>query len=536
METKPDQNQEPEASNSGEETRDAAEETSFADLFEAQSRRPKDRGLQPGDPVRGRVVLISREAVFIDYGAKAEGWAALEEFLDADGQPTVSPGDEVSLKFIEYTPSGVHLGTSFGKSRGSSAAAQEMLRRAYEAQIPVEGTVLKTNKGGLEVNVSGAVGFCPLSQIDLYYCQNPEAYIGTSQKFLVTEFEEEGRRIILSRKAVLQEEKEVRAAKIRETLAEGQVYEGTVTRLMPFGAFVDLGGIEGLLHISEISREQVAEPGDRLKVGQVVPVQVIRLDRGEKGEERISLSMKALEPDPWQTGLPFAEGDTIEGLVRNLTTYGAFVEVAPGVEGLVHISEISHRRITHPQQVLTPGQKLMVKVLGIDREKHRVALSAREVADLLEEGTTAEAPVSTRPAETEPAAAAAVATLAEGEAPAAKPPQYKPPKVGLITRGVVSGVKPYGLFLDLPELGSRTRGLLHQSEFQSASGSSSLKGLKEGETLEVQIIRIDDQGKISLSQKSIREQQEASDLKNYLGQAGGSGKLGTMADLFKNSK
>lgn len=511
-----------------EETRESAEETSFADLFEAHSRRPQDRGLQPGDDVRGRVVLITRESVFIDYGAKAEGWAALEEFLDGEGRQTVAPGDEVSLKFIEYTPSGVHLGTSFGKTRG--AAGQEILRRAYEAQVPVEGTVTKTNKGGLEVNVSGAAGFCPLSQIDLYYCQNPEAYIGTAQKFLVTEFEEDGRRTILSRKAVLQAEKEARAAQIRERLVAGGIFEGTVTRLMPFGAFVDLGGIEGLLHISEISREQVAEPGHRLKVGQAVQVQVIRLDQGEKGEARISLSMKALEPDPWDAELPFGEGDLLEGQVKNLTTYGAFVEVAPGLEGLVHISEISHRRITHPQQVLTPGQKVPVKVLGIDREKHRIALSVREAAAWIEEG----APTGTRTPEEAPGGSLPDGTE-KGEPPIAEPAKirYRTPQVGIITRGIVSGVKPYGLFLDLPELGSRTRGLLHQSEFQASSGQGSLKGVKEGDTIEVQIVRIDDQGKISLSQKSISEQQEASDLKQYLGQSAGPGKLGTMADLFK---
>jgi small subunit ribosomal protein S1 len=250
--------------------------------------------------------------------------------------------------------------------------------------------------------------------------------------------------------------------------------------------------------------------------------------------------MKALEPDPWEAGLPFAEGDLVEGLVKNLTNYGAFVEVAPGVEGLVHISEISHRRITHPQQVLTPGQKLPVKVLGIDQEKHRIALSVREAAAWLEDAAgdqaPGEGPSGEQPAGAEPSETAGEGLIPAGETETAKAPKIKAPQVGLITRGIVSGVKPYGLFLDLPELGSRTRGLLHQSEFQSSSGSSSLKGVKEGDSLEVQIIRIDDQGKISLSQKSISAQQEASDLKQYLGQTNGSGKLGTMADLFKNSK
>ena len=540
--------EQPEEPFSGEETRGPSDEPSFADLFEAQTRLPRDRGLEPGDPVQGKVVLITRESVFIDYGAKAEGWASLDEFLDADGQLTVSRGDEVSLKFIEPTPSGVHLGTSLRKISGASGL--EMARRAYEAQVPVDGTVTKINKGGLEVNLAGATGFCPLSQVDLYYCDHPEAYVGTTQPFLITEMEEEGRRIILSRKAVLQLEREERAALTRERLAEGQVFEGTVTRLTPFGAFIDLGGLEGLLHVSEISREQVPDPAERLTVGQSVQVQVIRMERGVKGQDRISLSMKALEPDPWQTGLGFEEGDTIEGLVKNLTTYGAFMEVAPGVEGLVHISEISHRRITHPQQVLTPGQKLMVKVLGIDREKQRISLSVREATALvgdpeaeLYETRSGDVIRRTRTAENDPGQPEGMGETedrppspgAPGGDPglAAKP---KTPKVGLTTRGLISAIKPYGLFLDLPELGSRIRGLLHQSEFQSSTGSSSLKGLKEGDALEVQIIRIDDQGKISLSQKSILHQQEVSDLKEYLGHSRESGGLGTMADLFKPKK
>jgi small subunit ribosomal protein S1 len=242
--------------------------------------------------------------------------------------------------------------------------------------------------------------------------------------------------------------------------------------------------------------------------------------------------MKALEPDPWDAELPFEEGALVEGLVKNLTNYGAFVEVAPGLEGLVHISEISHRRITHPQQVLTPGQRLTVKVLGIDPDKHRIALSVREATAWVEEEAGAETPGEAA-AGTEQTGTTGDGLTAAGEAETPKTPKIKSPKVGLVTRGVVSGIKPYGLFLDLPELGSRTRGLLHQSEFQSSSGAGSLKGVKEGETVEVQIVRIDDQGKISLSQKSINEQQEASDLRHYLGQSGGPGKLGTMADLFK---
>jgi small subunit ribosomal protein S1 len=406
--------------------------------------------------------------------------------------------------------------------------------------------ILKVNKGGLEVDIGGARAFCPLSQIDIHYCENPEALVGTNQKFQVLRIEEEGRNVLLSRRAVLQAERETQAARVRETLAVGAVIDGTVTRLTPFGAFVDLGGLEGLLHISEISRQQVADPADRLETGQSVKVQVLRFEPGEKGEDRISLSLKSLEPDPWQEELPFQEGALVSGQVRHLTPYGAFVELNPGLEGLIHISEISNRRITHPKQVLSPGETVTVKILEIDRDRRRVSLSLKAAlfstidpeSELSETRTKDVIRRSRRPDESgaedrdsAPFPAAGTEPPMDGPAVAVPASPLKP-RIGLITRGVISSVKPYGLFLDLPELGSRMRGLLHQSNLAAGAGSSP-KGLKEGAELEVEIIKIDDQGRISLSQQSVIENRERSELKHYLGQDHGSGALGTMADLFK---
>ncbi len=523
------------------------EETSFAELFEARPSMTSRKKIQPGDLVQGQVVLITKDTVFVDFGYKAEGWASIDNFVDAEGRSTIAVGSEVSLTVIEFTPQGVHLGTSLRKAHGT--LGRELLQRAYEADLPVEGMVLKVNKGGLEVEIGGARAFCPLSQIDLHYCENPEVLVGTNQKFQVLRIEEEGRNVLLSRRAVLQAEREAQAAKVRETLAIGAVLDGVITRLTPFGAFVDLGGLEGLLHISEISRQQVADPADRLQTGQAVRVQVLRLEQGEKGEERISLSMKSLEPDPWLEELPFQEGALVSGQVSHLTPYGAFVELSPGLEGLIHISEISDRRIAHPKQVLSPGETVTVMILEIDRDRQRVSLSLKAAAppaehstgelsetrtgdvirrgrrlDELEAGDLASSPLSSADVE-----------ISEDRSVSALPLTPLKPRVGLITRGVISSVKPYGLFLDLPELGSRVRGLLHQSNLAAGSGSSP-KGLKEGEALEVEIIKIDDQGRISLSRKSVIENQERAELKHYLGQDQGSGTLGTMADLFKKFK
>jgi small subunit ribosomal protein S1 len=349
---------------------------------------------------------------------------------------------------------------------------------------------------------------------------------------------------------VLQAEREALAAKVRETLAVGAVLDGTVTRLTPFGAFVDLGGLEGLLHISEIARQQVADPADHLQTGQSVKVQVLRFEQGEKGEDRISLSMKSLEPDPWQEELPFQEGALVSGQVSHLTPYGAFVEMAPGLEGLIHISEMSDRRITHPKQVLSPGQTVTVKIIEIDRDRQRVSLSLKAASspadgleselsetrtgDVIRRGVRS-VDLAAGDSDSSPLSSAGTGIPENSPLPTA-PASPLTPRVGLITRGVIRTIKPYGLFLDLPELGSRVRGLLHQSNLAGFGGTSSLRGLKEGEELEVEIIKIDDQGRISLSQQSVIENRERSELKHYLGQDKGNGTLGTMADLFKKFK
>ena len=357
-------------------------EINFAELFEASARSAGDRPLVPGETIKGKVVLVTADTVFIDYGAKSEGWADLKEFLDEKGEVSIKPGMDVELAFIGYGPSGAQLGNCLRITSGSGGG--ELLRKAFESGISIEGTITGTNKGGLEVTISGTKAFCPFSQASLTYLDRPEVLVGTVQKFKVTQFEEDGKNIVLSRRAVLQEEKEALAVTTRKRLGIGEVLPGRVTRLTPFGAFVDLGGIEGLVHISEISRSQVNDPADHLAMGQEVNVQVLQFTSDEKGNERIGLSLKALEPDPWETGLGFDEGDIVLGTVRNLASYGAFVEVAAGIEGLVHISEITDKRIFHPKEKLKEGQKVEVKVLEINKEQKRISLSIKEVSPLPE--------------------------------------------------------------------------------------------------------------------------------------------------------
>jgi len=518
----------------------------FAELFEASARSAGEGPLEPGEPVQGKVVLVTPDTVFIDYGAKSEGWADLQEFLDENGDLTVKPGMEVELAFIGYGPSGAQLGNCLRQVSGSTG--KELFRKAFESGISLEGTVTGTNKGGLEITVSGTKAFCPFSQMDLTFLDRPEAFIGTTQKFKVTQFEEEGKNIVLSRRAVLQAEKEALAEGTRKRLVVGEVFQGRVTRLTPFGAFVDLGGIEGLVHISEISRSQVSDPADHLAVGQDVSVKVLQIKTDEKDIERISLSLKALEPDPWETGLGFDEGDILLGKVRNLAQYGAFVEVASGLEGLVHLSEITTKRIHHPKEKLKIGQEVEVKVLEINREQRRISLSIKEVTplsdsvkDSLEREIFRTGNVIRKRVKTD----SAEVFLGSGEdnfidnsegPNRQKIPGPQPPQVGLLVKGIVRSIKPYGLFVDLPDLGPHQRGLLHNSQVVVPEMNQSKKSLKEGDEIEVELIKIDELGRISLSQKSVLDHQDRISLNEYRNRVKETGKLGTMADLFNKKK
>jgi small subunit ribosomal protein S1 len=518
----------------------------FAELFEASARSAADGPLLPGELVKGKVVLITNDTVFIDYGAKSEGWADLQEFADDKGAVNIKPGMEVELGFIGYGPSGAQMGNCLRKVSGG--AGVELLRKAFESGIAIEGTVTGTNKGGLEVLVSGTKTFCPFSQMDLTYLDRPEVFIGTTQKFKVTQFEEEGKNIVVSRRAVLQAEKETLAINTRNRLIVGEVFQGQVTRLTPFGAFVDLGGIEGLVHISEITRSQVTDPADHLAVGQEVAVQILQMKKDDKNQERISLSIKALEPDPWEIGLSFNEGDIVLGKVRTLAQYGAFVEVAPGIEGLVHISEIANKRIHHPKEILKEGQDVEVKILEINNEQRRISLSIKEVNSLLDsepdsfrQETIRVGDVIRRRVKTD---SPSFSLGLDNENPGDEPgqgsslsqreiPSLRLPQVGMVVKGVIRSIKPYGYFVDLPELGSHQRGLLHKNEMAESEKIQTKKGFKEGDEISVELIKIDEQGRISLSQKSVMNTQDQADLNDYRDRVKETVKFGTMADLFK---
>lgn len=349
-------------------------------LAEFEQTESEDQRKDPavGERVKGRVLSVTDKAAFIDLGGKSEGMIDIAQLRDAAGNVTVAVGDEV-----EATVTGTDAETGSLVLRRKAGRGQEVaaeIRQAYEAGIPVEGLVTTINKGGAEVQVSGMRAFCPLSQLDLRYVEDPSQFVGQKLMFRVSRIEPGRTRpnIVLSRRALLEEEAESKAAETREKLQVGAVLRGKVTSLASYGAFVDLGGLEGMLHVSEIGHTRVSHPNEVLQVGQEVEVQVIKIEKGkDEKRPRISLSRKSLERDPWRdVAERFPEGTELTGRVMRAESFGAFVEIAPGVEGLVHISEMgANRRLNHAREAVQLGQDVQVRVLGVDPGKRRISLS-----------------------------------------------------------------------------------------------------------------------------------------------------------------
>jgi small subunit ribosomal protein S1 len=477
------------------------EEKSFAELFEASSGSP-GRKISPGDVVSGKVIKISKDTIFVDLGGKSEGMADLQEFLDKDGNLTLTPGEWISMR-VASIKDGIRL-TKRIKIQGPDAL--EILRDAQKNLIPVEGRVSVVKKGGFEVDLSGIRAFCPLSQIDLQFCERPEDHVGARYQFRIMEIKEKGRNIVISRRALLEEEQEEKLEKTLAMLKPGMECAGKVTKLTDFGAFVDLGGIEGMVHLSEISHQRIGHPSETLKSGQDIRAKVMKIETDRDGRVKISLSIKALEPDSWEKGLGFQEGEIIQGKVSRLMDFGAFVEVAPGVDGLVHISEISYERISHPSKLLHEGDRVDVLVMGIDQKTRRISLSIKE------------AMIKKRTSEDE-----------EGS-------DQVRLEVGQIVKGIVEDIKPYGIFVRLPQLGAKVRGLLPLEELKDSEKVDVKRKFLKGTEIQTEFVSIDEKGRIRLSQKMIEERRDQEEYKKFLEKEDQDGKLGTLGDILKNLK
>ncbi|MDQ0088136.1 small subunit ribosomal protein S1 [Paenibacillus anaericanus] len=347
--------------------------------------------LKKGDTVKGTIVKIEDNQAYVSIGYKYDGVIPIRELSSVqlgNASEAVEVGQEVETKVVSIDDEKERLVLSKRAIDGENA--WDELQQRFDSKEIFEVVVADVVKGGIVVDV-GVRGFIPASMVERHFVEDFSDYKGRTLRVRVKEIDRENNKVILSAKDVLDGEFESNKLKIMGELKEGQVLEGTVQRLTQFGAFVDVGGVDGLVHVSEIAWSHVEKPADVLSEGDKVTVKVLKVDP-EKG--KISLSIKAAAPGPWETATEqFKIGDIVSGEVRRLVAFGAFVEIAPGVEGLVHISQISHKHIGTPHEVLKEGQTVQVKVLDVNPSEKRVSLSIKET----EEAPAAAAPRTDRP-------------------------------------------------------------------------------------------------------------------------------------------
>ncbi|MCX8022827.1 MAG: S1 RNA-binding domain-containing protein [Syntrophorhabdaceae bacterium] len=447
--------------------------------------------LEPGQKVKAYVISITKDYVYIDLGGKTEGVIDVKEFKAGEEPLSIKEGDEIDAFFI-HVKDGVKRFTT--RLHGYSTIDLKGIRDAYHADLPVSGKVKSSIKGGFEVMVGGVKCFCPISQIDIKPNKEGETYIGETFPFKVIGFEEDGKNIVLSRRAVLEQERQEAIEEIKKTLFVGMELTGTIKSIHSFGIFVDLKGVDGLIPVSELGWDRNERPEDVYSRGQELIVKVIGID-WEKN--RLTLSLKALKEDPWKNiEERYNVGDKIKGRVVKITSFGAFVSLEPGIEGLLHISNIeAGRRIKHPKEVLEEGQTIEAYILSINGEGRKISLSL--------------------------------------ENPYKEEPEL--PEEGELLDGVVEQVMPYGIFI---KLDNGLTGLLPNSETGLPKGTNMKKAYPPGTRLKVGVIGVNrEQRKITLSRVAAESIEERNMVDQHLnaakGQSEGEKKLGSLGELLK---
>jgi len=341
----------------------------FRRLFEESLRTVK-----PGEVVRGRVVGVSRDQVTVDIGYKSEGQISINEFTTREGEVTVKEGDEIDVFFD--ADEGEHGGIVLSRSKAEQAKVWRDIEEAFQNNGVIDGVIVGKVKGGLKVDV-GVAAFLPGSHADIRPARNLDRFISQRGQFAVLKFNRARGNVVVSRRAVMERERAQLKQETLKVLEEGVILEGIVKNITDYGAFVDLGGIDGLLHVTDMSWGRVNKPADVVNVGDRVRVVVLKYDP-ERG--RVSLGMKQIMPDPWASVADrYPVGARVHGKVVSLADYGAFVELEPGIEGLVHVSEMSWtKRVTHPSKVLEVGQDVDVMVLDVDTANRRISLGLKQ--------------------------------------------------------------------------------------------------------------------------------------------------------------
>jgi small subunit ribosomal protein S1 len=437
-------------------------EATFAEAFEASLNFKTP---EQGELLRGQIVSISGDDAFVSYGGPSEAVMAAGELEGLD------VGDTVEGTVVKTAPE-IRISRKLLKGK----ASLEALRQMYENHLPVEGKVAARNKGGFEVTVAGLRAFCPLSQVALGKIDNPDQFLNQTLEFRVTEMSDDGRRIVVSRAALLKEAAAARAEETRNRIVPGAELHGTVKTITPFGAFVDLGGIDGLLHVSEMSRRRVTDPNEVVTLGQEVTVKVIKVENGGK---RISLSMKDQEPDPWSDVADrYPAGTPFTGRIVRSTDFGLFVEIEPGVDGLVHYSQLPFG-VKQGDPSIAIGTSVTGWVREVDPSKKRLSLSLREIA---------------------------VSDPWESA-------QQKYP-VGKVIEGVVDHGAAPGIFVQIePGL----TGLIPSSEISVAPGADPSRAYDAGEKVVVRVMSVDPQRKrISLSVEAAKAAAEREEYVKFM--------------------
>src|SRR3989441_2356001 len=466
-----------------------SDDEDFATLFAREAARSV---LEIGQIVKGRVIQIAAESTFVDVGGKGEAWIERAELTDDEGRLRVAVGDEVEATVVS---TGDEVRLSHKLRQG--AQARQALAVAAQTGIPVEGKVAAVIKGGYEVTVGGLRGFCQFSQMDLRRVEAPEEYVGRVLEFRVATYADNGRNLVLSRRRLLEERAAEAAEETRKKIVPGAVLAGTVTSLADFGAFVDLGGLQGLVPLSELSHSRVTRPADRLRVGEAVTVKVLRIDP-EKG--RISLSLKALEGDPW-AAVPgrLRERQVVRGRAVRSAEFGVFVELLPGVDGLLHGSELARHREAELREIVASRAELAVMIVTIDAGKRRVGLAlAPEGAAVGQELTS---------------------TVA----------------VGAVLMGVVDRVESFGV---LVRLGPGQTGLVPNAELGTQRGADHRKMFPAGSELKVMVLAIEDGGRrIRLSREKALAHEEQAETQAYMKDAGDKRGFGmTLGDALNQAR
>lgn len=462
----------------------------FARMLDASFKQSQKR-LSVGDKIRGEILVLGKEDVFVSTGTMNDGIVPRKDLLDEKGNVPHKVGDTLELYVTQVRGTEIHL-----SPKKTSKNLADDIEDAHDMMLAIEGRVVEVVKGGFRVSLVGSkLAFCPISQMDVRRIEGTgEEYVGKRFEFRVTQISEGGRNIVVSRRQILEEERQASAGSFLEEHHAGDVVGGKVARLEKFGAFIELApGIDGLAHVSELAWSRVAEPSEVVSVGQEVRVKILKIELEENGRARISLSIKQAEGEPWEK-LPekIKAGEVVPGKVTKCMKFGAFVELTPGIEGLIPMSEMSYvKRVMRSDELVKEGESILVMIKDVDPGTRRISLSLRDA----------------------------------GQDPWALVSQKFP--VGTIVSGRVERREPYGLFVKLDD---GVVGLLPKSKAVDRP-EFPFEKLRVGDTAVVQVaeLRLDER-RISLD---VPKDPGSDDWKGFVAQPAGSGGFATLADKFK---